>query len=248
MKAIIVEDELPSARRLARLLQGFEIEILAQLNSIKATLNWFQKNKQPDVIFLDIQLSDGDCFEIFKHIEITSKIIFTTAFSNYSIKAFDYNSISYLLKPINKDKLSEAIHKAKNAHQKEEDLEKFKKMILNHQTEIYKESFTIKVGNKIKIIKVDEVVCFYSFDNATYIKTDTNNYIISDSLTSLEVDLNPKVFFRVNRTFIIKKTTVKEMINHSNSRLKLILNVDIETEIIVSRERVKNFKLFLYSV
>tara|TARA_R110002126_G_scaffold289578_3_gene444805 strand:+ start:4935 stop:5675 length:741 start_codon:yes stop_codon:yes gene_type:complete len=242
MKVIIVEDELPSVRRLARLLQGFEIEILAQLNSIKATLNWFQKNKQPDVIFLDIQLSDGDCFEIFKHIEITSKIIFTTAFSNYSIKAFDYNSISYLLKPINKYKLSEAIHKAKNAHQKEEDLERFKKLILNHQTEIYKESFTIKVGNKIKIIKADEVVCFYSFDNATYIKTDTNNYIISDSLTSLEADLNPKDFFRVNRTFIINKTTLKEMINYSNSRLKLILNVDIKAEIIVSRERVKEFK------
>jgi two-component system, LytTR family, response regulator LytT len=242
MKAIIVEDELPSARRLARLLQGFEIEILAQLNSIKTTLNWIQKNKQPDVIFLDIQLSDGDCFEIFKQIEITSKIIFTTAFSNYSIKAFDYNSISYLLKPINLTKLSQALDKAKNVHQKEADLKRFKELVSNYKTEIYKESFTVKIGKKIKIIKADEVVCFYSFNNATYLKTDTSNYIISDSLTSLENDLNPKAFFRVNRTFIVHINAIKDIVAYSNSRLKLILHSYKETEIIVSRERVKDFK------
>ena len=117
MKAIIIEDELPSARRLERLLESFEIEILTKLNSVKSAVSWFQKNKQPDIIFLDVQLSDCLCFEIFNQVKITSKIIFTTAFSNYSIKAFDYNSISYLLKPINKEKLSEAILKAAKNHQ-----------------------------------------------------------------------------------------------------------------------------------
>ena len=103
MKAIIIEDELPSARRLERLLQDFNVEIVATLNSVKSSVLWFQKNTQPDLIFLDVQLSDGLCFEIFKEVKITSKIIFTTAFSNYSIKAFDYNSVSFLLKPINSE-------------------------------------------------------------------------------------------------------------------------------------------------
>jgi DNA-binding LytR/AlgR family response regulator len=242
MKALIIEDELPSARRIERLLEVFDIEILDKLNSVKSTVTWFKKNKQPDLIFLDIQLSDGLCFEIFNQVNISSKIIFTTAFSNYSIKAFDYNSVSYLLKPINIEKLSEAIDKAKDVHQKDEDLEKFKLLISKYQTEIYKDSFTVKVGNKIKIIKTNEVICFYSFENATYLKMDTNNYIITDSLTSLEIDLNPKEFFRVSRTFIIKKTAIKEMIKYSNSRLKLILQSYKDTEIIVSRERVKDFK------
>jgi DNA-binding LytR/AlgR family response regulator len=242
MKAIIIEDELPSARRLERLLQNFEIEILTKLTSVKSTVSWFQKNKQPDLIFLDIQLSDGLCFEIFKQVKINSKIIFTTAFSNYSIKAFDYNSISYLLKPINQEKLKVAIDKARKVHQKETDLELFEKLLSDYKTEIYKESFTIKVGSKIKIITTDLINCFYSFENATYLRTATSNYIINHSLTSLELDLNPNEFYRVNRTFIVCKNAIKDIISYTNSRLKLILYSYNDTEIIVSRERVKEFK------
>ena len=246
MKAIIIEDELPSARRLERLLEGFNIEILETINSIKSTVNWFQKNTQPDLIFLDVQLSDGLCFEIFKQIKIDAKIIFTTAYSNYSIKAFDYNSISYLLKPINFDKLSEAIEKAKNVHQKESDFERFKELGSNYKTEIYKESFTVKVGKKIKIIKTDEVACFYSFENATFLKTNYQSYSIKNSLSNLENDLNPEHFFRVNRTFILHVNAIKDIVTHSNSRLKLILHSYNEQEIIVSRERVKDFKNWIY--
>tara|TARA_R110002096_G_scaffold179800_5_gene356853 strand:- start:133 stop:873 length:741 start_codon:yes stop_codon:yes gene_type:complete len=242
MKAIIIEDELPSARRLERLLQDFNIEIVATLNSVKSSILWFQKNTHPNLIFLDVQLSDGLCFEIFKEVRISSKIIFTTAFSNYSIKAFDYNSVSYLLKPINKEKLEEAIFKAQKLQQKETDFEQFKKLISNYKTENYKESFTVKVGKKIKIIKVDDICCFYSFENATYLNTDSVNYVINHSLTSLENDLNPALFFRVNRTFIIHKNAIKDIITYSNSRLKLILHSYNEQEIIVSRERVKDFK------
>jgi two-component system response regulator LytT len=245
MKAIIIEDELPSARRLERLLQDFEIEILVKLNSVKSAVLWFQKNKQPDIIFLDVQLSDGLCFEIFNHVEITSKIIFTTAFSNYSIKAFNYNSISYLLKPINKNKLSEAIIKVKEVHQKETDLEQFKKLVSTYKTENYKESFTVKVGKKIKILDSNTICCFYSFENATYLNSKESNFVINQSLTSLETDLNPEHFFRVNRTFIIHINAIKDIIAFTNSRLKLILNSYSETEIIVSRERVKDFKSWI---
>jgi len=242
MKAIIIEDELPSARRLERLLQDFEIEILEILSSVKSTISWFQKNNQPDIIFLDVQLSDGLCFEIFNQIRITSKIIFTTAFTNYSIKAFDYNSISYLLKPIGKEKLTEAISKAQSVQQKETDLEQFKKQLSNYKTESFKETFAVKVGKKIKIIRTEDIYCFYSFENATYLKTKTSSFILNHSLSNLESDLNPKEFLRVNRTFIIHITAIKDIISYSNSRLKLILHSFGDTKIIVSRERVKGFK------
>ena len=242
MKAIIIEDELPSARRLERLLQDFEIEILTNLNSIESSVKWFKNNKEPDVIFLDVQLSDGLCFEIFSQVEITSKIIFTTAFSNYSIKAFDYNSISYLLKPINKEKLTVALEKANEFHQKETDLEEFKRLIINYKIENYKESFTVKIGNKIKILETKGICCFYSFENSTYIHYNSSNYIVNYSLTGLESDLNPAYFFRVNRTFIIRKDAINAIITYSNSRLKLVLHSYNNTEIIVSRERVKDFK------
>ncbi|MFD2528265.1 LytR/AlgR family response regulator transcription factor [Polaribacter marinaquae] len=242
MKALIIEDELPSARRLERILKDFDVEILSVLTSVKSSINWFQNNKQPDIIFLDIQLSDELCFDIFKQIDITSKIIFTTAFSNYSLKAFDYNSISYLLKPINRLKLSNAIEKVKEIHQKDIDLEKFKKLVSNFKIDNFKESFTVKVGKKIKIIEIDRISFFYSLENATYLKTSNLNYIINYSLSSLENILNPEKFFRVNRTFIVHINAIKDIIAYSNSRLKLILNSYNESEIIVSRERVKDFK------
>jgi DNA-binding LytR/AlgR family response regulator len=242
MKALIIEDELPAARRLERFLEDFEIEILEKLTSVKSSLLWFQKNKQPDIIFLDVQLSDGLCFEIFNQVEITSKIIFTTAFSYYSLKAFDYNSISYLLKPINKKKMTVALDKANEFHQKETDLKEFKKIVSNYNLEIYKESFTVKVGKRIKIIESNTICCFYSFENATYLRTNEGNYIINHSLTSLENDLNPTHFFKVNRTFITRKDAIKDIIAYSNSRLKLLLHSYDESEIIVSRDRVKDFK------
>jgi DNA-binding LytR/AlgR family response regulator len=245
MKVLIIEDELPSSRRLERFLFDFDIEIMDTLKSIKSTVTWFKKNNQPDLIFLDIQLSDGLCFEIFNQIKVTSKIIFTTAFSNYSIKAFDYNSISYLLKPIDKVKLAEAIEKAKKTHQKDIDLDEFKKLINNYKIENYKESFTVKVGNKIKIIETKDICCFYSFENATYLKTNSLSHILNYSLTSLESDLNPEQFFRVNRTFLININEIKHIISYANSRLKLILNSYTDSEIIVSRERVKEFKEFI---
>ncbi|WP_405566463.1 LytR/AlgR family response regulator transcription factor [Polaribacter sp. Asnod6-C07] len=242
MKVLIIEDELPSARRLERLLYDFEIEVLDKLTSVKSTILWFQKNQQPDLIFLDVQLSDGLCFDIFDRVKITSKIIFTTAFSNYSIKAFDYNSISYLLKPINKNKLTNAIHKTKEVYQKETHLKEFKKLVSNYKAVHYKESFTVKIGKKIKIFKSDDISCFYSFDNATFLNSNENNYVINQSLTRLEQDLNPAHFFRVNRTFIVHINAVKDIITYYNSRLKLILHAYKDSEIIVSRERVKDFK------
>ncbi|BAO75252.1 LytR/AlgR family response regulator transcription factor [Winogradskyella sp. PG-2] len=242
MTAIIIEDELSAARRLERLLEDYEIEVLVKLNAIESTISWFQKNESPDIIFLDIQLSDGLCFEIFNHVKISSKIIFVTAFSDYSIKAFDYNSISYLLKPVNKEKLKEALEKAQKVHQIENDLEEFKKLLTNYNPINYKESFTVKIGKKIKIIKSEQICCFNSFQNTTYLRTIDRNYIVNYSLTNIEADINPVDFYRVNRTFIVHKNTIVDISTYRNSRLKLTLNIPLDQDLIVSREKVKTFK------
>ena len=241
MKAIIVEDELASARRLERMLSNFTIEIEAKLTTVKQAVLWLKNNKQPDILFLDIQLADGLCFEIFEQVQITSKIIFTTAYSKYSIKAFNYDSLHYLLKPIKTSDLETAIKKAVLYKENETQFLKLKELFENYETEIYKTSFAIKIGTKLKIINVDEVLYFESFDNATYIKYLKGKGIVNYSLTQLEKELNPKLFFRVNRSFYVSKKSVISIDTYFNSRLKLTIK-EYDQAVIVSRNRVKDFK------
>ena len=244
LKALIIEDELPSARKLERLLSESDInvEVVDVLISIKQSINWLKKNEHPDVIFMDVHLADGLCFKIFKEIDTTSKIIFTTAFNNYSIKAFDYNSISYLLKPILKTDLEKALQKALSISAKEDGIKKLEQLFQNFKTESFKTSFVVKLGVKIKIIKEQEITCFYSYDNSTFINTANFKGIINHSLSQLENDLDPEKFFRLNRTFIVQRTAIKGIIMHSNSRLKIIIDNYNESDIIISRSRVKEFK------
>ena len=244
MKVVIVEDESLAAEKLCRYLTKFneELEVLKILSSISEAVNWFEVNNNYELIFMDIQLTDGLSFEIFNQAQITKPIIFTTAFSNYSIKAFDYNSISYLLKPIHKIDLEKALEKASNISAKENGIKKLENMFQNFKTENFKTSFVVKLGVKIKIIKEEEITCFYSFENATYINTESFKGIINDSLSQLENDLDPDKFFRLNRTFIIQKSAIKDIITHSNSRFKININNYNESEIIISRSRVKEFK------
>jgi len=168
MKVVIIEDELASSRRLQRMLTTFNYEIVASLVSVKSAVKWFQNNAQPDVLFLDIHLADGLCFEIFKHVKITSPIVFTTAFSEYSIKAFDYNSVSYLIKPINKEQLEKAIKKANTFYKNEKELIELKEVIENENLQVYKTEFAVRIGKRIKVIKTESIDCFYSEDNASY--------------------------------------------------------------------------------
>ncbi len=247
MNVIIIEDEKPAARRLNRMLSVLNIEVKTMLHSVEESINWFQDNKHPDLIFLDIQLSDGLSFEIFEEIEVKSAIIFTTAYDEYALKAFKLNSIDYLLKPLDEDELMVAVAKFKENHPKQSDIQvnidDIRKLLINPVDRKFKKRFTIKVGQHIKIIHVDEIECFYSENKSTYIHTNTNrNYLIDYSLEHWQEQLNPEQFFRVNRTFIIHMNAIKDIISYTNSRLKLVLHSYTETEIIVSRERVKEFK------
>ncbi|ALU75113.1 LytR family transcriptional regulator [Tenacibaculum dicentrarchi] len=247
MNVIIIEDEKPAARRLKRMLSEFNIEAQTMLHSVEESINWFQNNKHPDLIFLDIQLSDGLSFEIFEEIEVKSAIIFTTAYDQYALKAFKLNSIDYLLKPLDQDELKVAVDKFKEHQPKKSDvkvnIDAIRKLLINPVDRKFKKRFTIKVGQHIKIIPIDQIVCLYSENKATYIHTNANrNYLIDNSLEYWEEHLNPEYFFRVNRTFIIHINAIKDIISYTNSRLQLMLHFYDESEIIVSRERVKAFK------
>ena len=247
MNVIIIEDEKPAARRLSRMLNELGIEAEVMLHSVEESLNWFQNNTHPDLIFLDIQLSDGLSFEIFEEVTVDSAIIFTTAYDEYALKAFKLNSVDYLLKPIDEDELKIAVEKYKNQQPKESNLQvnidDIRKLLINPIDRKFKKRFTIKISQHINIIHVDEIECFYSENKATYIHTTSNrNYLIDGSLEHWQEQLDPESFYRVNRTFMVHINSIKDIIAYSNSRLKLILQTFSDTEIIVSRERVKDFK------
>ncbi len=250
MNVIIIEDEKPAARRLSRLLAEFEVEVTTMLHSVEESINWFQNNKHPDLIFLDIQLSDGLSFEIFEEIEVRSAIIFTTAYDEYALQAFKLNSIDYLLKPIDDEELEVAVKKylaLKPEPQKLAlDFDDIKKLLVNPLERDYKKRFTVRVGQHLKIINADEVECFYSENKGTYAATsDGRNYLLDTTLENLETELEPKIFFRVSRKFYININHIKDIISYTNSRLQIKVNHFSEQEIIVSRERVRDFKLWL---
>lgn len=250
MNVIIIEDEKPAARRLSRMLADLNIEVQQMLHSVEESLNWLQNNEHPELIFLDIQLSDGLSFEIFEEIEVKSAIIFTTAYDEYALRAFKLNSIDYLLKPIDVDELANAVDQfKKNQPQKQDlmvNLDDIKKLLINPVDRKFKRRLSIKVGAHIKIISVDDIECFYSENKATYSFTnEKRSFLLDNSLETWEEQLDPEQFFRVNRTFIVNINAIKDIVAYSNSRLKLILNSYSETEIIVSRERVKDFKSWI---
>jgi len=256
MNAIIIEDEKPAARRLNRMLDKLEVPIIAVLHSVEESISWFQKNEHPDIIFLDIQLSDGLSFEIFDKVKIQSSIIFTTAYDEYALQAFKLNSIDYILKPIDDDELKAAVNKyeelLKNLNSKQEssnlqfNFEDIKKLLVNPVDREYKKRFTVKVGQHIKMIPLDEVECIYSENKGTYIHTsEGRNYLLETTLEGLEDELPPDQFFRVSRKVFVQLNAIKDIISYSNSRLKIIPNCFREFEIIVARERVKDFKMWL---
>lgn len=256
MNAIIIEDEKPAARRLNRMLDKLEVPIIEVLHSVEDSIAWFSQNDHPDLIFLDIQLSDGLSFEIFENIKIKSAVIFTTAYDEYALQAFKLNSIDYLLKPIDDEELKTAVHKyqdlLKDLNSKNEDLnlqlnfEDIKKLLVSPEERSYKKRFTVKVGQHLKMISLEDIECIYSENKGTYIYTsEGRNYLLETTLESLENDLPPDLFFRVNRKVFVQLGAIKDIIAYSNSRLKIITKCFKEFEIIVARERVKDFKNWL---
>ncbi|SHI98440.1 LytR/AlgR family response regulator transcription factor [Pseudozobellia thermophila] len=250
MKTLIIEDEKPSARRLSRLLAGMGVEVTTLLHSVRESIEWFGNNGHPDLIFLDIQLSDGLSFEIFEQIEVRSAIIFTTAYDEYALQAFKLNSIDYLLKPIDEEELQAAVTKYRSLVPRPQkmalDFDDIKKLLVNPLEREYKKRFTARVGQHLKIINAEDVECFYSENKGTYAATsEGRNYLLDTTLEHLESELDPRYFFRASRKFYININHIKDIVSYTNSRLQVKLNRFSGQDIIVSRERVKDFKLWL---
>ncbi len=250
MSVIIIEDEKPSARRLQRMLKILNIEAQTMLHSVEESIQWFQDNTHPDLIFLDIQLSDGLSFEIFESIEIKSAVIFTTAYDEYALRAFKLNSIDYLLKPIDEDDLAIALKKYQERSPQKQavtlDFNDIKKLLINPIDREYKKRFSVKVGQHLKLINIDDIECFYSENKGTYLyTTEGRNYLLDTTLEHLEEELEPQTFFRINRKFFVNINAIKDMVSYTNSRLQIKLNAYHEQDVIVARERVKDFRTWL---
>lgn len=247
MNVIIIEDEKPSARRLQRMLDKLGVQANILLHSVEESVVWFQNNPHPDLIFLDIQLSDGLSFEIFDVVKVKSAIIFTTAYDAYALQAFKLNSIDYLLKPIDTEELAKALEKFKEHQFKEQqvalDFNAIKNLLVTATDPDYKKRFSVKVGQHLKLFAIEEIECFYSENKGTYLHTNQGrSYLLDTTLEQLDNELNPKMFFRISRKFYVNIHAIKDMVSYTNSRLEIKLNNFNEQEVIVARERVKDFK------
>lgn len=240
MNVVIIEDEKPAARLLKRKVENLNCTVVAILPAVSESIEWFLTNEHPDLVLVDIQLSDGLSFEIFEQVTINSAVIFTTAYDEYALKAFKLNSIDYLLKPIDENELKAAIEKFRIFHNKTT----FSSQILNKvYNKDYKKRFIVKTGSIIKIIEVNDIECFYTAFKSSFLTTIENrSFALDDSLENIEKEISPEDFFRVNRQFLIALKAIKEISIYSNSRLKVTLNNYKDEEIIVSREKVQSFK------
>jgi len=249
MNVLIIEDESFAADKLERMLKEIDpsINVLDKLGSIKESAKWLFGNSA-DLIFLDIQLSDGISFSIFEQVSINTPVIFTTAYDEYAIKAFQLNSISYLLKPIRKNDLAESLQKyrsLKSAFSIDFDL-----LLANIQGKEpeYKKRFLIQIGDKIRKVEVSEIAYFYVLDKGVYLRTfQGNSYPVEYTLDKLETIVNPQVFFRINRKYMVNMESIANMVAYSRSRVKLELKpkADDEFDTIVSIDRSTDFKNWL---
>lgn len=250
MKIAIIEDEKPAAAMLEMLIKQIEpsTQLLITLPSVAKSIDWLKENESKlDVLFMDIQLTDGLCFEIFKEVNISKPIIFTTAYDEYAIEAFKVNSIDYLLKPIKIEDLTRSLNKLKNLKGLNQpiDFQNYQGLInlLTQKQQNYPSRLMIKIGEHIKSIKIDDIAFFFAEGRTAFVVTnEKKKYIVDHTLEELTTMLDPKVFFRCNRTYIVNINTIIDVVVYSSTRLKVRLPKEFEDEIIVSRERVSQFK------
>ena len=250
MDVLIIEDEKPNAKRLQNLLLEIseKIKVVDILESISDSIDWFASNKEPDVILMDVRLADGLCFEIFSACKIKTPVIFTTSYDEYAIRAFKYNSIDYLLKPIDKAELSTALGKYKQISVQYQGDFMINNLveIMKKQEVIYRTRFLIPINDGYKTILVQDIDYIYSeFKTSHIVLKDGQVQVIYLTMDELEEQLNPATFFRANRQHIIGVNSIKSIHNYFNGKLKVILNNQPDAEIFISREKAGPFKQWL---
>lgn len=249
MNILIIEDEALAADRLEKMLREItpDITVLAKLGSVKESVKWLMLNSA-DLIFLDIQLSDGLSFSIFEQVSIQTPVIFTTAYDQYAIKAFQLNSISYLLKPIRKNDLAESLQKYRSLKTAFSiDFEGLLSAIQGKKPE-FRKRFLIQIADKFRKVEIEEIAYFYAYDRNVFFTTlDGHSYPVDVSLDTLENTIDPAYFFRINRKYIVSMKSIATMIAWSRSRIKLVLKppADDEMDTIVSIDRATDFKKWM---
>lgn len=249
MKVLIIEDEKLAAEKLEQQLHELDpsIRVVGQTGSIVESVKWLLQNSA-DLLFLDIQLSDGISFSIFEQVSVNSPVIFTTAYDQYAIKAFQLNSIAYLLKPVRKNDLAESLRKYNNLKSAFNiDFDQLMAHIQGIEPG-YKKRFMVQAGNRIRKIEVSEIAYIYSLGKGIYIRTfNGNSYPVEYSLEKLESMVNPSLFFRINRKYMVNIDSISKMTAYSRGRVKLELNppADVELDTIVSIDRSPEFKKWL---
>lgn len=249
-KVLIIEDEPPAAKQLQKLLTTLEenIEIVDIIDSVETSIKYIQNNTDIDLIFMDIQLSDGLSFEIFTEVDFSIPVIFTTAFDNYMLNAFKVHSVDYILKPLEFDQLQMAFDKYKTYYINRSNVAKvdFTHILNQFLNKTYKERFLVKSGSEIKHISMSEVAYFFTEDGYTHVYTTTSHkYIIDYKMEELEKCIDPKIFFRINRQIITHIDAINKIESYFNSRYKLSLAPKFNKDVIVSRDRSSDFRNWL---
>ena len=248
---LIIEDEVPAAEKLIHFIRRFdrELQISGPIPSIEEAVIWLKNPvNKCDLILMDIYLADGPCFEIFKQTEIQQPIIFTTAYNEYALEAFKHNSIAYLLKPLTYPTFLEGIQKFKQMEKVFSSSNDVQHSLLKVLTNIshspaYKSRFMVKSGERIRSIPVEDIFYFYAEGRTAFLYTSfQRKYIIDYTLAELEKKLDPTLFFRINRSFLVHISAIQEVFQFSNSRLKLVVHTEQDVDMIVSREKVAAFK------
>lgn len=251
MKVLILEDEGLASEKLVNLIKELDpsVEIVATLKSVEAGVEWFSSHEAPELIFSDIQLLDGLSFEIFQQVKVESPVIFTTAYDQYAIQAFEVNSVDYLLKPVRKEKLAASLEKFKSKSGSgggSQQLEKLTELILQTQKD-YKQRFLVKVGHRIQTIPVESIAYFFTQDKMTYVVTEDGNKSPMDhTLEEIDKMLDPDKFYRINRKYVVKISAVKEIHPYFKGRVKLKLDPDNgDDDIVISSDKTPGFKRWL---
>jgi DNA-binding LytR/AlgR family response regulator len=252
MNLLIIEDEPLAAKRLQSLLDELlpESKVIASIDSVKKSVQFFRSGVSVDLVLMDIQLADGISFEIFEQCTVNAPVIFTTAYDEYALKAFKVNSVDYILKPVDKGELQSAISKFKGRITSTADssgnvLENIREAV-RMLTKKYKSRFVIRVGEHLKTVEVDAILYFFSQDKTTFCCTLDNRKLILDyTLEELEEMVDPDRFFRINRKYLVSATAFSDIVHYTNSRLKLLLKNSTDQDVVVAREKVQEFKLWL---
>lgn len=257
MKVLIIEDEELAVKKLRKTLNAVDesAEVVGVADSIRSSVNWLQNNPSPDLILMDIELCDGQSFEIFDKVEVKSTVIFTTSYDEFALKAFKVNSVDYLLKPVQKEDLHVAIEKYKKLKTLYKDANEspvfnienlVKELQQKMQGKEYRKRFLVKQAQKLVSIETDQIAYFYSDGRLNFFKTfDNKKFVVDYTMDELEEMLDPEKYFRISRSFYVSINSVDQIHDYFGNRLMLYLKPQVDKEALVSRERVSDFKRWL---